>query len=509
MFWNRRQLAVGVASAFVAARMGSDTRAQSRVPLEAVDVDLRREIGSLDHIWSRCAGSDRAEITMREEWRSDARRMREETGLKRVRFHGVLDDKMGVWPRSSIPRADKPNFQDVDAVYDGLMDLGLQPWVELSFMPGKLTSGTRTFGMYRANVTPPRSLGDWHAFVGQFVQHLIQRYGAHEVRQWYFEVWNEPNLPSFWSGTQAQYFELYETTANAVKSVDSKIMVGGPATAAVQWIPEFLEYCSRVGAPLDFVSTHLYPADDQKIVFGQENKYRQADVIPTGMAQVRAQIDGTPFKGTELWLSEWSSDSPALIVHVVSRCTRICHGLSHWELSGVFEELRVRSWILREGVNGWGLFAPRNIALPAFNTYRLMNRLGRTRLHATGPAIASRLAHGGSAILIWNLADVTQPKDLPGTKTGERRVIGERKQISVVLNGAGPRRDVRISYVDQRGSPISVWRGLGSPQYMTRMQLAKVRAAAELDAPELRKLDGNGKLKLELPPEGIALLELS
>lgn len=507
MLWNRRELSVGAASAFAVTRMGAGVRAQSRLPVEAINVDLNREIGPLDHIWSRCAGSDRAEITMREEWRHDAKRMREQTGLERVRFHGVFDDEMGVWPRSSLSKVDKPNFQDVDVVYDGLMDLGLQPWVELSFMPGTLASGMHTFGMYRGNVTPPRSLANWGSFIRQFVQHLIQRYGASEVRQWYFEVWNEPNLPSFWSGTQAQYFEFYRTTAGAVKSVDSAIKIGGPATSAVQWIPEFLEYCFRTGTALDFVSTHLYAGDDQKLIFGEENKYSQNDVIPAGMAQVRAQIDATPFKGAELWLSEWSSDSPAMIVDVISRCMQVCHGMSHWELSGVFEELGVPSWILNEENNGWGLFAPRNIALPAFNTYRLMNRLGRTRLHARGPAMASRLANGKSAILVWTLAKLTQPGGAPGTKR-EHRVVGERKQVSIALNGARVGQDVRIFYVDRkRGSPFPSWRALGSPQYLTRVQLAKVRATAELAAPEWRKIDDGSVLTLELPPEGVALLE--
>lgn len=149
MLWNRRQPAVGAASALVATRTRAAAPAHSPLRTEAINVELRREIGPLDHICSRCAGSDRAENTMREERRHDAKRMREQTGLQRVRFHGVFDDEMGVWARSSPTSADKPDFQDVDAVYDGLINLGLQPWVELSFMPGKFASGARGFGMYR------------------------------------------------------------------------------------------------------------------------------------------------------------------------------------------------------------------------------------------------------------------------------------------------------------------------------------------------------------------------
>ena len=505
--WNRREFAAASASVLSATALMPRAQAQSDLPVETVHVDLHGDAGLLEHKWSRCAGSDRAEITMREDWRSDARRFRKETGLERVRFHGILDDEMGVWPQGFVPMS-APNFQNVDNVYDGLLNLGLEPWVEISFMPGKLASGKSQFPGYTGNITPPKSLDDWGSFMGLFAQHLIGRYGAPEVRKWNFEVWNEPNLGPFFAGTQAQYFDFYRVTALALKTVDPALKVGGPSTSAVQWIPEFLDYCSRTNAPLDFVSTHVYAGDDQAKIFGETAKYSQNDVIPAAVAQVHAQIDASPFKGVPFWLSEWSSDSPAMIADVVTRCMPFCDGLSHWELSGVFEEVFIPSWILVDGNNGWGMFAPRNIPMPAFNTYKLMNRLGHARLNAEGPALASKRADGKAAILVWNLAEVAQAKGLPGAKIA-RKVVGERKQIAVTLKGARAGQRVHVSYVDwERGSPMPAWHALGSPQYMTQAQIAHVRASAEIAAPDIRRLDAKGTLALDLPPEGVALIEL-
>ena len=81
------------------------------------------------------------------------------------------------------------------------------------------------------------------------------------MREWFFEVWNEPNLKAFWTGTQADYFKLYRYTAHAIKSVDGALRVGGPATAANEWIEEFLDFCEKKKLPADFVSTHHYPTD--------------------------------------------------------------------------------------------------------------------------------------------------------------------------------------------------------------------------------------------------------
>ena len=467
-----------------------------------VHVDLGQDAGALDHIWSRCAGSDRASITLRQEWRHDLERFHNEAGLERVRFHGILDDDLGVWPGGK-----QINFQNVDAVYDGLLELGVRPFVELSFMPRKLAGGSNRFGLYAADITPPRSMADWSAFIQTFVRHLVARYGATEVRTWYFEIWNEPNLSYFWSGDQAQYFALYAATAAAVKSIDAAMRVGGPATAEAEWIPAFLDYCGKTGAPVDFVSTHIYPGDDQTKLFGAPAKYNENDVIAAVMAQVRSQIDATPFKGAELWLSEWSSDSPAMIAHVIAGCLPHCHAMSQWAMSSVFEEIMVAPWIIKEGDNGWGMLARRGIAKPEFNTYKLLNRLGQTRLASTGPALATRTEHG-VAVLVWNLADVNEPSGIPGASI-VRKVSGASKPLTLRLAGARPSQALKLSIVDQnRGSPYPAWRALGSPQYPDAAQLARIRAGAELAPPEDRRLDERGELVLNLLPEAVALIEL-
>jgi xylan 1,4-beta-xylosidase len=506
---SRRDLiGASAASAVLAAAGGTAAAGEAAIP---VVVDLTREAGPLEHVWSRCAGSDRAAITLREDWRHDLERVRREAGIERVRFHGIFNDELGVWTGPGVeigPPAAVPNFQDVDAVYDGLLDRGVQPYVELSFMPGRLASGDRTFGFYRGDITPPASLADWSGFIQQFVRHLIARYGAAEVRQWMFEVWNEPNLPFFWTGTQAQYFDLYKATAAALKGVDPALRVGGPATSAVQWIPEFLAWCGENGAPVDFLATHVYPADDQAKIFGQGGKYSQNDVIPAAMAQVRAQIDASRFKGIPLWLSEWSSDSPAMIAHVITGCLPYCQAMSQWAMSNEFEEIFVDPNILREGSGNWGMLARRGIPRPAFNTYKLLNRLGRTQLAASGPALATRTAQGGAAVMVWNLAETSQLSGIPGATT-ERTVRGAPHRYAVKLGGAKAGQGVRVSYVDQvRGSPTPAWRAMGSPQYPTRVQFARIRQAAELAPPEVRRLDAAAGLTLDLPPEGVALIEL-
>ena len=84
-----------------------------------------------------------------------------------------------------------------------------------------------------------------------------------EVRSWYFEVWNEPN-PLRLLGRHADqkaYFDLYDTTARSIKSIDPALRVGGPATAGAAWVPEFLAHAKQSGTAVDFVTTHSYGVD--------------------------------------------------------------------------------------------------------------------------------------------------------------------------------------------------------------------------------------------------------
>jgi len=151
------------------------------------------------------------------------------------------------------------NYMYVDALFDYLHQIGIKPFVELGFMPNYLASGPQTIFWWKGNVTPPNNYDKWAALIQNITQHFTDRYGVDEVKTWYFEVWNEPNLsPGFWTGTQEDYFKLYKYTAQAVKKVNSAYRVGGPATAGAAWEAELIEFCQQNNLPIDFVSTHAY-----------------------------------------------------------------------------------------------------------------------------------------------------------------------------------------------------------------------------------------------------------
>jgi xylan 1,4-beta-xylosidase len=267
--------------------------------------DLSQQGTDLLHCWEHTVGSCHAPTALRADWQQQLRRCRSELGFRYVRFHGLLSDDVGTIVKHHDQRL--YSFFNADQIVDFLLSIGMRPFVELSFMPTALASGSRTVFQYRGNVTPPADYRQWSALIHTLVAHWVDRYGVKEVREWLFEVWNEPNLKAFWTGTQKDYFKLYRITADAIKGVDPSLKVGGPATARDGWIGEFLEFCKARGAPVDFVTTHHYPTD----ALGHEDDDTDTQLANSRRGILREWTQDTRRRAGKLpvYYTEWNSSS--------------------------------------------------------------------------------------------------------------------------------------------------------------------------------------------------------
>ena len=363
---------------------------------QAIDIELGKVTGPLPHFWEMCAGSDRTAVGLRDQWRQDLVRAHRDFGMQSVRCHGLFDDEMGI----AAQGAGDYNFLYVDQIYDFMIEHGVRPFVELSFMPEAFaSSGNRIFS-YKGNTSPPRNWQDWYDMVQAFTRHCVQRYGIGEVVGWRFEVWNEPNI-DFWTGTQEQYFELYRKSVLAIKSVDKRLQVGGPATAQLDWIPDLIRYCAGKDLPLDFVSSHIYPLDPQGHIFTGDKMYTYEEVIPRGVAQVKHQVESSAMPHLPIWITEWSSSNLAFIAHTIKECIGLADAMAYWTFSNVFEEQGVPRGIFN---SSYGMIGQWGIPRPALHAFALMHKLGETQLRTSeGPVLATRRADGSVAVLVWNL----------------------------------------------------------------------------------------------------------
>src|SRR5262249_3955776 len=195
----------------------------------------------------------------------------------------------------------------------GVLARHVRTFVELGFMPKKLAATPVLHPFwYKPSPSPPKDYAKWDALIAAFTRHLLDRYGVAEVSQWYFEVWNEPNI-DFWAGDPKQptYFELYDHTARALKSASSYLRVGGPATAAADWIEPFLGHVTQQNVPIDFVSTHGYADDTVKNLFHSDEQIPMDQRVCRAIRKVRDQINHSGRPHLPLFWTEWNVPSYA------------------------------------------------------------------------------------------------------------------------------------------------------------------------------------------------------
>ena len=468
-------------------------------------IDGRRPSAPCPHFWEHTVGSDHALMALRADWRAQLQRAHRELGFRHVRFHGLLNDDMG----TLVCEQDKLlySFFNADNIIDFLLSIDMRPFVELSFMPSTLSSGDTTVFKYRGNVTPPKDVDAWCTLIQKLVTHWVDRYGAREVRKWFFEVWNEPNLKAFWTGSQQQYFDFYRRTAVTIKGVDAKLRVGGPATAANAWIREFIDYCRDANTPLDFISTHHYPTD----AFGSPGDdtvtqlaKSSRDVMRDDVRLVRDQAERLPVYYTE-WCSSSNPRDPlhdepfaaAFAVRTILNAGGLVDGYSWWTFSDIFEE---NYYPAEPFHGGFGLLSIQGIAKPVYRAFELLHALGGELLPITGdhPTVDAWAARGdhGMAIVVTNFALPRHP------------VQNESVEIVLEHCPTAPRPSLRR--VDSRhANAPAAWQRMRRPQYPSAAQLARlVRESALTREPApISRTRGRVTIRIDVPPQGVAAIE--
>jgi xylan 1,4-beta-xylosidase len=371
-------------------------------------VDASVTTGPTPRPWRPIIGSEHLALLLRgagpgnrnvgDELAEAFRIVRAELGVESVRAHAIFHDGLGVY--REVNGRPVYDFEKSDAALERLLATGLTPVVELSFMPRDLAANPEAtvFG-YRGIISPPRDRDRWSALVVAFVEHLRDRFGADEVRRWPFEVWNEPNLKVFWSADEAAYFDLYDITARAVKSVDESIQVGGPATAAVGWVDDLLAHVAQADVPVDFISTHTYglPPLDLRPITARAGRpdlplyWTEWGVSPTHGSPINDSVWGAP-----------------LVCRGMRSAAGRLESLAYWVASDHFVELGEPERLFH---GGFGLLTVGNLRKPRFWAIRVLELLGDRELasHLTGDgagglveAWATADDDGRIAIALWN-----------------------------------------------------------------------------------------------------------
>ena len=489
-------------------------------------VDAAAPKQHLPHFWEKCVGSCHGYTALREDYREQLKKAKEELGFQYVRFHGILDDDMCV-VQETEPGKYSYNFFNIDNIFDFLLRIGMKPFLEIGFMPTPFASGEKTCFHYKGNITPPRDYQAWDTFITAMIRHFVERYGLAEVRQWFFEVWNEPNLQFFFTGTQDDYFTLYEHTARAIKAVDGCLQVGGPATALNAWVPELIAYCRAHEAPLDFISTHHYPTDDplwnsgmsvedffaemmEKERAGEKDARKKAQTYGRGVlqkmtAKTKAQAEGYP-----LYYTEWNTSailpdechdypySAALVTKTILDNIGYVEAYSFWTFTDIFEEHPQHRG---EFHGGFGLQTLHGIPKPTYRAFELLHQLGNERYprpeeQGNVGMLAASGKDGGLCVIVYN----QQVQDDPS----------EEEQIELTVEHFDASGAVICRVDGEHANPRKLWDEMGCPDYPDAQQMDRLYLASRLEEETLTVMQTQRGVQVSfaLPKDGVALIRI-
>eukprot|EP00045_Choanoeca_perplexa_P005019 m.42516 g.42516 ORF g.42516 m.42516 type:complete len:419 (+) comp12885_c0_seq3:240-1496(+) len=382
------------------------------------------------------------------------------------------------------------SYINVDSIIDFLLSINMRPILELSFMPEWLASGNKTVCHYKGIVTPPSDLELWHNMIFELASHISDRYGE-TAQEFLFEVWNEPGSShGFWTGSEQDYYDLYNATATAIKRVDPNLRVGGPATDyCTCWITDFIKYCQDNHVPYDFVSTHCYSG-------GQTNVGNITPVV-TGLSQARSLIDNVSVPHV---VTEWSSsfvqgsgrgpsvadyhDEPAeaafflaAMDQIRTNLTTLPEVLSWWAFSDIFEEpgFAVANSSFH---GGFGLLNVYQVPKPTYRAFELLHATATERyvamVNGTGlcqssvGVIAARNASNSAQLLVYLYNH--QPYEAPAQDC----------TVQLALPTGFPSLSQQARIDQGHANPKQAWIDMGMPQYPTVAEIESMKQASVL-----------------------------
>lgn len=463
-----------------------------------------------------CVGTGRMGLALQKEYQDQLEFVQSYIGFKHIRGHGLFHDDMAIYQenRENFFDPESPvhveyNFTYLDLVMDSYKRLGIKPFLELGFMPKKLAKGDNRVFYWQGHTSPPKDYEGWKKLVKATLSHLLEHYGE-EALTYPVEVWNEPNLPGFWENADMQeYFRLFDESFAAVKEVDERFRVGGPAICGVNdafWIDSFLKHCREKGIKPDFITRHHYTTEQPE----RKGHYVYQELMDPekgfeNLKSTRDIVDSYPeFKGLEIHITEfntsYSPDNPlhdtnrnaAFLCHQLSRLGDVNESYSYWTFGDIFEENGVP---YSPFYGGFGLVANGCIPKPTFWSFVFFKDL-----------------KAGDCVLKTDECAVVKTKD------GYRGVVwnasrdrkGACLDISLEFSLSGDYCMVTKSVDEKTCNPLKIWHDLGEPRSLNPDQKALLRASA-YPFIETKRISANGvaEIKLEVPEFGVKYFDIT
>ena len=443
----------------------------------------------------------------------------------------------------------------IDSIFDTYIKLGMKPLAQIGFMPEALSTHPQPYkhnwdpkdkhsGIFTGWAYPPKDYKKWAELIFQWVKHCVERYGATEVSSWYWEVWNEPDIP-YWKGTLQEYCKLYDYAADAAKRAFPSVRIGGADVTGggARYLDTFIRHClydtnyatGKIGSPLDILSFHAKGSPrlmHDTIVMGISDQlknivdhftvissYTQLKNIPVvigesdpegcaacGMAThpENAYRNGTVYSSYEaaVFAREYEL-AKKFNINLIGAVT--------WAFE--FED---QPWFY-----GYRDLATNGVDKPVLNVFRMFGMMKGKEVMATSDhqytlqhildsgirktptdvgALAA-IAGSSATIMIWNYHDV------------DKKNMTANVALNITGFSAAKVKVIEYRIDEDHSNAYTLWKKMGSPQNPAAEQMAELENAALLHEIDNAKVVSPAKgiltINTALPEQAVTLLKLS
>lgn len=532
-----------LANLFKYLNRSGGSQAEYKRKYQSVHVDLTEPARPLQHRFTNLLTFGYAPLALRNDFKQQLNQIQMDIGFNYARFHGIFADQLLVYNEQSDGTY-YFHFHNIDVIIDNLLEANVKPFIELGFMPKALATTDHTIFLWEAYVSPPKQMDRWKELIEAFVRHLINRYGVNEVRTWYFEFWNEPEVPFFWRGTREEFWSLYAETYKSIKSIDSKIKLGGFSSINFvdyqSWINDFYHFASTKDIDIDFFTFHVYnlarkPKQDlqvkKKNSSGEINSVTDFKTIMIGDEQnLTLNIDSVIEKSRaihndtkEIWITEWNGNSDskdllhdtcymaAFIAKTAIENFEKVKGMGYWTFTDLFEEFRQKMSLFH---GGFGLMTYNGIKKAGYHALYFLSKLGNELIAKSEDLIITKRGEDYQ-ILLYNYSHpnyLYRTFDYSQLSQTSRYSVFENekaKGYQITLDGIFGNYRIRKQFVNrEQGSSFDSWVEIGSPTDIDDETLRYLKGKAE---PGMRIEDITANktytLKTELQPHEVQLIE--
>lgn len=516
--------------------------------VEVLTVDGKQTKERLEKGFTRLLTFGYAPHALRGDFLEQLEIIQEEIGFSYVRFHGIFSDELKVYRRTETGE-EIINFDQVTMLLNSLLDRGLKPFLELGFMPKDLAKTKDKIFNYEAYVSPPKSMESWQNFLRQFFLHLINTYGRREIRSWYFEFWNEPEITGyFWSGTREEFFHFFEASYDVIKGIDPKIRLGGFGNVNILqddgWLQDCNEYMEKRNLSLDFFSFHTYNLESKKRIELPSLEYYLEEAVTQGnfARSLRLSYGDEDYLGTLIdnilvrteklskfreiphWITEWNGNTdPEDLLHDTCYMASFIvkqslenkekvEGMGYWTFTDIFDEFPVNKTSFH---GGFGLFTEEGIKKPSYHALNFLSKLGENVVEQGRDYIITR---SGDDFFIL-LHNYSHPNKLYSsfdysqlTKTNRTAVFDKKKERNYEIrieNLVGCYEIKKQAVNREEGSSYDAWVDMGAPEELDKDMIQFLQSKAEpFLTVERRKIAGRLKLRTRLLPHEIQLYSI-